>query len=356
MVRKLLIVATIVLALSLASMFLPARQMNIEGIGRLSFETKITLSVGSEVAYASPDDTGWGNPSRREANSNWSWPQRMYTSDDRHAITSAWGEDAATVILHRFNFSGITGVIDGIEVGIEARYSASSGEPPVHMVRARLMWNGQASETSYKETPNVTTTDTYYTLGGLTDTWGRTWSADDFSNDNFAVRVSSNLEGDSAILPSLEVDHVQVRVYYTPPPTDISNTPSEINFGFVAENSPYWSNGTEPRFPLGDGECLFTLTNNSSGAVNISIKATNFSGGVGWTLAGSPGLNIVTLKAGRSGDANEGKMVTLTTGDQSFISSMGVSISKKWEIKLDTGTFTDGLQKSSTITLTAISA
>jgi len=49
-----------ILALILTSLFLPARQVTIEGIGKLSFETAFTLSVGSEVAYASPDWlSGW---------------------------------------------------------------------------------------------------------------------------------------------------------------------------------------------------------------------------------------------------------------------------------------------------------
>lgn len=58
MLRKLLIIAPVVLVLALTSitLFLPARQVTIKGIGRLSFETTVTLSVGSEVAYASP---GW---------------------------------------------------------------------------------------------------------------------------------------------------------------------------------------------------------------------------------------------------------------------------------------------------------
>lgn len=141
-------------------------------------------------------------------------------------------------------------------------------------------------------------------------------------------------------------------------PADIVNTPSAINFGLVAENSPYWSSGSAPTFPLSDNQCLFTLTNNSSCPLNVSIRATNFiCGGDNWTLVlGVPGANEARMKAGRSGDAAEGNMLILTTGDQSFISSIGVSASKKWEIKLETGTFTDTLQKTSIITLTAISA
>jgi hypothetical protein len=139
---------------------------------------------------------------------------------------------------------------------------------------------------------------------------------------------------------------------------NITNTPSSIDFGPVSENSDYWSNGSAPTFPLDDGECFFTLTNLSSGAVDISIKATNFGGGaVGWTLTGgAPGEDSVRMKAGVSGDIAESNMVSLNTGDQSFMSSLGASSSQKWELKLETGTFTDNILKTSTITLTATMA
>jgi len=57
-IRRLLIVIPVVLALALTGLFLPAREVSIEPYGMLSLESKITLSVGYEVAYASPDP-GW---------------------------------------------------------------------------------------------------------------------------------------------------------------------------------------------------------------------------------------------------------------------------------------------------------
>lgn len=58
--KRLLIALPVVLALVAASLLIPAQQVSIEGIGTLSFETTITLSVGSEAAYASPDFLpGW---------------------------------------------------------------------------------------------------------------------------------------------------------------------------------------------------------------------------------------------------------------------------------------------------------
>jgi len=163
-------------------------------------------------------------------------------------------------------------------------------------------------------------------------------------------------------------DDIYVRKYVDPEPShgtwgseerfplDISNAPLEgKDFGTVFKNSSYWSHGSIPptTFPLYDDECFFTVTNNSSAPVNISIRATNFSGGDGWIIDSSPGVNIVTLKAGKSGDVAESNMVILTTSDQSFITGLAQSTSKKWEIKLETGTFTDAVQKTSTITLTA---
>jgi len=135
---------------------------------------------------------------------------------------------------------------------------------------------------------------------------------------------------------------------------DISNAPAGKAFGVVATSTDYWSSGSAPTWPLDDAECYFTVTNNSGGAVSITIEAINFTGGVGWTLAGSPGENIVTLKAAKSGDANEAAMVTLTTSGQAFISGLAGSATKKWEVKMETPTiFGDGVLKESTITLTA---
>ncbi len=47
---------TLALAVMLAFAFLPAQQVTIKGIGRLSLETSTTLSIGAEEIYASPDE------------------------------------------------------------------------------------------------------------------------------------------------------------------------------------------------------------------------------------------------------------------------------------------------------------
>ena len=134
---------------------------------------------------------------------------------------------------------------------------------------------------------------------------------------------------------------------------DISNDPSTWSVGTVATSTDYWSSGSEPSWPLDDGECHFTVTNNGD-TCSMTVKGTNFTGGVGWTLAGSPGANTVTMKAGKSGDANEGAFIVLTTSEQSFISALAGSGTKKWELMMEAPTsHTDGVAKESVVTLTA---
>lgn len=147
------------------------------------------------------------------------------------------------------------------------------------------------------------------------------------------------------------VQNVDLQEASTP---DISNTPSTWSIGTVATSTDYWAEGSEPSWPLDDGECHFAVTNNSGAAVDIDIKGANFTGGVGWTLAGSAGENQVVVKAGVSGAANEGAFTTLTTGDQSFISSLADSGTEYWELMMESATsHTDGVAKSGTVTLTA---
>lgn len=135
---------------------------------------------------------------------------------------------------------------------------------------------------------------------------------------------------------------------------DISNTPSTWVMGTVAPNTTYWSSGSEPSWPLTDGDAYFTVTNNSGFAVDINIKGSNFTGGVGWTLAGSPAENTVQIVAFEEGDGS-GDGLTLTTSDQLLMNALADSGDKDWELKLLSSTsHTDAVAKTGTVTITAV--
>jgi len=87
--------------------------------------------------------------------------------------------------------------------------------------------------------------------------------------------------------------------------------------------------------------------------IDTTIKGSAFTGGVGWTLtSGSPGSNTVRITAYYSGQ-NPASGVVLTTSDQAFVQNLAASAHTHWDFKFETGTFTDGVAKSGTITITA---
>jgi hypothetical protein len=104
---------------------------------------------------------------------------------------------------------------------------------------------------------------------------------------------------------------------------NITNTGGNWSLGVVATSTTYWANGSEPTWPLVDGDAKWTVTNNSGGSVDINIKATNFTGGVGWSL-GVPAENVVRLSAFEEGDGS-GDGLTLTTSYQEMMNSLAGS-------------------------------
>lgn len=94
--------------------------------------------------------------------------------------------------------------ISGIEVRLELSGSTAAGT-----VDVALSWDGGASWTSIKSTPTLSIPDVVYTLGSPSDLWGRSWATGEFSNANFAARVTGNVSSNTIAL-----DALQVRVYH----------------------------------------------------------------------------------------------------------------------------------------------
>jgi hypothetical protein len=174
------------------------------------------------------------------------------------------------------------------------------------------------------------------------------------SGDLFVKSNPLSSKAYTTYIPALLGGGVDVD-YDEQPALAISVSPISKNFGKMYANTSYWSNGSTPTFPLDDAECYFIITNEGSATINISINASDFTGGAGWALtSGAPGSGEARMKAGVSGDANEGAMIILTASPASFMTSMAGNASVSWELKLETGIFTDGVVKESHITLVAV--
>ncbi len=178
------------------------------------------------------------------------------------------------------------------------------------------------------------------------------YSGDDFSNCSYAT------PGKIPNWSSEQPRKYSIKMTYTPTggvEPDITNTPGFEGLGVVQQNSTYYAKGgsTAPSWPLGSTNCTFTLSNVGSINVTISAKATNWTGGASWNLTtAAPSENKVRLSLYRAGD-NLSDNLTLSTVDQTFKSDLGPSVDILWDFKLETGTFTDGVLKSTTITFTA---
>jgi hypothetical protein len=150
-------------------------------------------------------NTGWLNPSQNYNNNGVSIPQNVYSSDNAYAT---FGSDGQSVRYGDFTIAVPNGAsIDGIEVGIEG-YRSNNRD----LSSISLSWDGGSSWSTVKS-QTFSSTDTYYTLGSNSDTWGHAWTLSELGNANFRVRLIADSDGGD-----LFIDHVRVRVYYTPPP------------------------------------------------------------------------------------------------------------------------------------------
>lgn len=157
-------------------------------------------------------DTGWKNPSAEGKNhSEWFYATNVYLSDNNAAIT--WKNTSCDQQdYYEFGLSVPAGVtIDGIEVSVEAKRVSTFADD--FTINVQLSWNGGSSWTDAKQNTWTTTTDTYKSYGGSSDTWGRGWSSDDFSDVNFVAYFYLSA-GDTTGFAH-EVDHIRIKVYYT---------------------------------------------------------------------------------------------------------------------------------------------
>lgn len=199
------------------------------------------------------------------------------------------------------------------------------------------------------------------------------WSADGSSIDNNicagdtvpnlveSLNVFYGMTHDPTCTETMAIDDVNFgfhaetggEVTYETPVISISNVSDTEAMGFVAASATTWALGTTPNWPLTDDNCTFTVTNIGNIAIDIGVHAHDWTGGVGWTLAGAVGEDTVKMTAYKEGDGSgDGKV--LTTVNQAFISNLLMDDNVSWEYKLETGTFTDAVEKSTTIRLTAV--
>ncbi|MBI1886016.1 MAG: hypothetical protein HYS09_06865 [Chloroflexi bacterium] len=115
-------------------------------------------------------------------------------------------------LFYNYGFSVPAGsTINGIEVRLDAWADATAGSP---FMCVELSWDGGTSWTTSKTTATLGAAEATFTLGATTDNWGRTWSATEFSDANFRLRITNVATN---ALRDFFLDRVAVQVTYISP-------------------------------------------------------------------------------------------------------------------------------------------
>ena len=169
----------------------------------------IAILLPSTSAFAA--DTGFLSPTAAGGSHNqWATPSNAFISDDAYATETSEGEDQS---YENFGFSVPVGsLIHGIEMNVEAKSSDAFG-----CQLEAAVWSASDNEHNYKTTA-LSGSDAVYALGSSSDVWSATWLASDFNNSAFHAQVRfDDVPSGSCDSSAVSLDHVQVKVYYTPP-------------------------------------------------------------------------------------------------------------------------------------------
>ncbi len=152
-------------------------------------------NIASDPNFMRPTATG-------DVHNEWTNPNNALLSDGAYATA---GSNGLRQSYNGFSF-GIAGgnSIQGIAVKIDASGSTANG-----IIDVSLSWDGGNSYTTAKATPTLAGSDIVYTVGGASDTWGRSWAVSEFDPANFRIRVTAVPSSNT-----LRLDALEIRVFH----------------------------------------------------------------------------------------------------------------------------------------------
>jgi len=133
------------------------------------------------------------------------------TNSGNGTSTSCTSANKDRHVLSNFGF-GVPGgsTIQGIEVRLNSRVDSTTGSPRFCV---QLSWDGGTTWTTAITSGTLSTAETMYIVGGVSNTWGRTWTNTDFDNANFRVRLTMVASSTSR---DFSLDWTGVQVRYSP--------------------------------------------------------------------------------------------------------------------------------------------
>lgn len=153
-----------------------------------------------------------------------------------------------------------------------------------------------------------------------------------------------------------ESNFLDVTITAIPSYVAMTNSESSWSLGIVRKNSVYyWTvNETIPLEPFAEEDMKSLITNTGTVSEIIMISATNFVGGTGWILSEVTGSNLVIMSSGVTGDNLTSMRILSDNVSRELYHDIPSKSTFKWCMILSTGTFTDNVEKSSVVTVTAV--
>jgi hypothetical protein len=182
---------------------------NLAPSSSYSFRVKAVGLFGNYSAYntvttAASQDRA---PTLSVSGGEFTNPNNAFAQDTLYAVCGHGDEQR----YGNFSFTiPPSATINGILVTMVA--NSTSTQTPRNF-NASLYFGSSNSHTSTKTTGNFGSTESTLTVGGATDTWGRTWSASEINNTNFRLRLDSGTHDNGE---TINLNYVHVTVYFTP--------------------------------------------------------------------------------------------------------------------------------------------
>ena len=118
-----------------------------------------------------------------------------------------------------FDFSvPMSAIICGVTMGVERHAQGITLFATVTDDDIRLVKNGaMTGNNQARTTEKWTGTDVMANYGSTTSTWGTFLTPQDVNNAQFGIAISSKINGLAGVLPSAQIDYVNMTVYYSMP-------------------------------------------------------------------------------------------------------------------------------------------
>jgi hypothetical protein len=199
--------------------------------------------------------------------------------------------------------------ITGIEVRLDARADSTSGAPKMCV---QLSWDGGVTWTAAKSSATLATNLGAFTLGSASDTWGRTWSAANFADASFRLRV---INVSSSTSSDFFLDWVGVRAHSIVP------GPASLNAVTVSPSAVVGGNTSTGTVTLTagapSGGAVVSLVSSNTGVATVPASVPIAAGATSATFSAMTAAvgtsTSVTLSATYSGVT---RTATLTVSPQ----------------------------------------